>query len=110
MTPGRAIKAECKRCLNSTTYSHCNTMTCGLQGKTTSALRRIKQHCIECSPEQTIYGAKACDGRLLDGTMCVLHQYRDGHDPKRKGKNPAHLVPFQRKAPGGAQDGTEEAR
>jgi hypothetical protein len=85
MTPIKAIKAECRFCMNSEVLRECKSVDCKLNNKTLPALKRIKAHCISCVPEQSIYGVKECKGKLLNGTICPLHSYREGHNPKLQG-------------------------
>jgi hypothetical protein len=96
MTPSKAIKTECRACKNGHIYD-CTSDACKLNDRTLSPLKRIKAHCISCVPEQNIYGVKKCTGRLLNGNICPLHPYREGHNPKRKGiSNPKELKGFRK--------------
>ena len=49
-----------------------------------SSLKAIKLFCLDCAgghPSEV----KKYSGKLIDGSTCVLHQYRFGRNPKRKG-------------------------
>lgn len=64
----------------------CTSKICSLNAEALTSLQKIKEHCISCVPEQSTHGVKACDGKLLnDDCICTLHQYRLGHNPKRRG-------------------------
>ena len=83
MTPKKAVMAECRRCLNVKAFRGCADEMCKLNDTSLSPVKRIKAHCLTCCPEKSIYGVKACDGKYFDGTICVLHVYRLGKNPKR---------------------------
>lgn len=86
VSPTKAIKLECKYCLNGERISQCNTKVCKLDRKVFqgSALKRIKAHCLDCVCG-THYDVKACDGKLLDKDIndgtCFLHPFRLGKNP-----------------------------
>ena len=85
MTPSKAIRAECRICMNSEVLRRdCNT-TCKLKDLSLTALQRIKAHCLDCIPEHSLKGVQVCSGILLNGKTCPLHPYRHGHNPKRQG-------------------------
>jgi hypothetical protein len=71
--------------MNSEVLRKCKSVDCKLNNKALPALKRIKAHCISCVPEQNLKGVRECTGELLNG-ICPLHPYREGHNPKRKGK------------------------
>jgi hypothetical protein len=89
MTPTRAIKVECKWCMNGDRISLCNSEVCKLKkgNLNKSPLRRIKVYCLDCLVG-TIYDVKDCDGIVLNNSTgkCPLHPYRLGKDSLRKKK------------------------
>lgn len=85
MTPSKAIKIECRRCMNTEAFKGCASSLCRLNDLLLTKLKRIKTHCISCVPEQSIRGVRECTGGLLNGVTCPLHPYREGKNPKRKG-------------------------
>lgn len=96
MTPSKAIRLECKWCTGSIRGISCYSKICKLNNKsfssaslsTGSPLRRIKLHCLDCV--ETRQEVKDCTGKLLsEDRLCNLHQYRFGHNPKRKGMGSA---------------------
>ncbi len=83
MTPAKAIKEECKFCMGDV-KKQCESTVCKLNDKSLSRLKRIKLHCIDCVGKKS--EVNNCTGKLLnENRICYLHQYRDGHNPKRKG-------------------------
>lgn len=84
MTPSKAIKIECKTCLNSSKEIYC-IEACNLNDLSLSPIKRIRAHCISCVSEQNIKAVRACSGVLGNGKACPLYPYREGHNPKRKG-------------------------
>jgi hypothetical protein len=84
MTPGKAIKLECKWCKGGARGMNCYSEVCKLNNKSLSPLKRIKAHCFDCV--ETRQEVKDCSGKLLsENRLCYLHPYRFGHNPKRKG-------------------------
>ena len=82
MTPSKAIKLECKWC--GVKNVGCGSEICKLNNTSLSSLKRIKVHCLDCV--ETRQEVKGCPGQLLhEDRLCFLHQYRFGHNPKRKG-------------------------
>ena len=103
MTPLKSILKECKYCMNGILNARgkCNSDICklSLHNEFKSNLRRIKAHCIDCIPEQSIFGVQKCDGKILNPEphTCPLWPFRLGHDPKRKGKgNPDNLIFYKK--------------
>lgn len=98
ITPTRAIKDECRFCKNGNRFD-CESEVCNLNGKTLSALKRIRAHCLTCVGVPS--AAKDCSGDVVypDPHKCHLWAYRFGHDPGRKGCKAvfSHLVAFQKK-------------
>lgn len=105
MTPKTSIKKECRYCKNGSIFE-CGSNICKLspayEFKTkVSTLKRIKLHCIDCIPEQSLQGVAKCDGKILNPEShdCPLHPYRLGHNPKLKGKgNIANLIFYKKHA------------
>lgn len=98
MTPSKAIKAECRYCMNATVFRGCSSEICKLNDiSIKSNLKRIKSHCITCIPEQSLQGVRKCDGKITNPEphICPLHPYRLGHNPKLKGKR-GKGRPFQK--------------
>lgn len=85
LTPTKAIRAECRFCMNSTIFKGCNSKVCKLNDLSLSPLKRIKAHCVSCVPEQNLKAVRACTGELTNNKACPLHPYRAGSNPKRKG-------------------------
>jgi hypothetical protein len=90
LTPSQAIKQACRYCLNTSKISGstgCNSSSCALNSATLTSLKRIKKNCIDCVPEQNIYGVKVCKGQVLNPEQhrCPLYPYRLGHNPARQG-------------------------
>ena len=84
MTPAKAIKLECRWCMGGVRSFKCNSDICKLNDKSLTPLKRIKAHCLDCV--ETRQEVKGCTGKLLhENRICYLHQYRFGHNPKRKG-------------------------
>jgi hypothetical protein len=105
MTPSRAIEMECRRCLGyegKTKKSDCDSMTCHLNDRSTTSLKRIKAFCIECVPEQSIQGASKCSGIIGYAATgkCLLHPFRLGKNPNPRMKlspgRAENLRPFER--------------
>ena len=87
MTPAKAIDVECRQCMNTPNRkADCGSEICKLNDARLSKLKKMKAHCITCVPEQSIFGVQSCTGKLMDGTICLLHPYRLGHNPALKGK------------------------
>ena len=78
-SPGKAIKMECRRCKGGGRWK-CEAKVCALNRPAGSSLRKIKAHCKECNGDDH---PKECTGRLLDGTICLLHPFRLGKNPYR---------------------------
>ncbi len=105
MTPKQAIKAECGVCNGK---KACTSKHCALNGSG-RALERIRQHCMDCSPNHRV---EDCNGQIIgtqaqalnalyqipviDGKAeCPLYPYRAGTDPNRKKRTlPNHLKPY----------------
>lgn len=85
MTAKKAIKTECRFCMNSTIFKGCDSEVCKLNDLSLSPLKRIKAHCVSCVPEQNLKAVRACTGELTNNKVCPLHPYRAGSNPKRKG-------------------------
>ncbi len=84
MTPGKAIKLECKWCRGSVRSFKCDSKICKLNDESLSSLKRIKHHCLDCVESRQ--EVKECAGKLLhENRLCFLHPYRMGTNPKRKG-------------------------
>lgn len=84
MTPAKAIKSECKRCLGGIRGIKCDSEVCKLNNKSLSPLKRIKAHCLDCV--ETRQEVKNCTGKLLfEDRLCFLHPYRLGKNPRLKG-------------------------
>lgn len=87
MTPARAIKLECKWCSGLAGVRKavtCDSDICKLNNKSLSPLKRIKAHCLDCV--ETRQEVKSCTGKLLsEDSLCYLHPYRFGHNPRQKG-------------------------
>ena len=86
MTPSKAIKLECKLCKNLHQFE-CGSDLCRLANISHSFLKSIKAHCLSCVAEKSRQGIKECTGEILNPYphKCPLHDYRLGHNPKRKG-------------------------
>lgn len=83
MTPAKAIKLECRWCSTCKTVD-CISKVCKLKDVSLSPLKRIRAHCLDCV--ETKQEVKACTGELLSGdSLCYLHPYRLGHNPRQKG-------------------------
>lgn len=83
MTPAKAIKLECRYCMGNL-RKPCESKICPLNNKSLSRLKRIKAHCLGCVEKQS--EVRTCSGKLLhEERLCYLHEYRRGHNPKRKG-------------------------
>ena len=83
MTPKKAIVAECRRCINTQAFKGCATEKCRLNDTSLTFIKRIKAHCLTCCPEQSIHGIKSCDGRYANGSVCVLHPFMFGKNPRQ---------------------------
>lgn len=84
ITPSKAIKLECKWCMGGIKSVSCGSEICKLNDTSLLSLKRIKAHCLDCV--ETRQEVRDCTGKLLsENRLCYLHQYRDGHNPKRKG-------------------------
>ena len=87
MTAKQSIIAECRRCCGGAGNwkSVCASYDCPIhfsQPKGAS-VRKIKAFCLQCVPERSVFGVKACEGKYLDGKICDLHPYRNGKNPNR---------------------------
>ena len=84
LTPKQAILSECRYCMNSATFRGCASEMCNLNKVELPFVKRIKAHCVDCIPEQSVYGVKACDGKILNPIphICPLHEFRLGKNPK----------------------------
>jgi len=87
MTPTKAIRIECLYCRNGQIYYKCKS-DCELKNKKLSPLKRIKGYCLNCTPEHSYQGVRACKGEFLNPELhkCPLHLYRLGKNPTLKGK------------------------
>lgn len=85
LTPKQAILAECRYCMNSTVFHGCSSEVCKLNDISMKHSKRIKAHCLNCIPEQSIYGVKVCDGKVLNPEphICYLWEFRLGKNPKK---------------------------
>jgi hypothetical protein len=91
ITAKQAILKECQDCCGTVQFrSMCSSPNCALsearEFKSSSSVKRIKTHCLECCPEKTIHGVKDCDGKLIGGVtgdprICHLHPFREGKNP-----------------------------
>ena len=86
MTPLQAIRKECGYCKGGTRVP-CNDEGCNLTNSKLTSLKKIKAHCKQCVPEQSMQGVGECDGKILcpEPHACSLHPFRLGHNPNRKG-------------------------
>jgi len=88
MTYKESIKKQCRYCMNVKNLPNgfvCRA-ECNLNDLSLTPLKRIRKHCLEClgsSPE-----VKKCDGIILKPKkhICSLHKFREGHNPKMRGK------------------------
>jgi len=71
--------------MNNTKFYGCSSEDCKLNDFNLSFVKRIKSHCLDCVPEQSVYGVKACNGKILNPVphICPLHEFRLGKNPKR---------------------------
>jgi hypothetical protein len=87
MTARQAINTECRRCCGDARdwRNVCASPDCPIHftRETGSSVRRIKDFCIKCNPKQTLQGSRECDGLYFDGSVCVVHVYREGKNPQR---------------------------
>lgn len=88
MTAKKSINIECKRCCNEAANwrAVCASYDCPIHFSHTkgSSVRKIKEFCLQCVPEKSVFGVKACDGKYFDGSICVLLPFRMGKNPNRK--------------------------
>ena len=88
MTAKQSITAECRRCCGGTGNwkSVCASYDCPIHFSQPkgSSVRKIKGFCLQCVPERSVFGVKACDGKYHDGEICDLLPYRNGKNPNRK--------------------------
>ena len=87
MTPGQAIKAECRKCKGGQVF-RCESKTCDLN-RTGRPLPKIKAHCKTCNGDDH---PRECTGKLLDDGSCNLHPFRLGKNPsaKKRTLSPEH--------------------
>ncbi len=87
MTPREAIAIECRFCMNTERLRKCESKICHLNETSSTALRRIKAHCLACTPDRNRQGVEACTGKIISPRirMCSLYPYRLGHNPNRAG-------------------------
>lgn len=79
MTPSQSIRAECRRCRGGQVF-HCESTVCTLNGSG-RPLPKIKAHCRVCNGDDQ---PGECTGRLIDGDICNLHEFRLGKNPHAK--------------------------
>lgn len=87
LTPKGAILVECRWCQNTPVFHGCVSQVCKLNDKSLSYTKRIKAHCLTCTPEQSVYGVKACTGEVSnfnEGRNCPLYAFRLGKNPARQ--------------------------
>jgi hypothetical protein len=77
MSPRQAIKITCRCCKGGGRWK-CESKDCALIRTVGPSLRKIKAHCKECNGDDH---SKECTGRLIDGTICILHPFRLGKNP-----------------------------
>jgi len=89
LTYKQAIKSECRYCMNTRGLEKgfvCNNKSCKLRDLSLTPLKRIRKHCLDCvgTPSEV----RKCTGMVLKPTkhLCPFHPYRDGHNPKMKGR------------------------
>lgn len=83
LTPKKVIAVECRRCLNVQAFKGCISESCKLNDISLTPIKKIKSHCLICCPEQSVYGVKSCDGKYTDGSICILHPFRLGKNPRQ---------------------------
>ena len=68
----------------------CKSSACGLHpyrtgkidpGADRRLLKIIRKFCLSCVGSSD--EVKKCTGKMLDGTVCILHQYRIGKRPQK---------------------------
>jgi len=79
MTPAQAIRHECRRCRGGHLF-RCESAACSLNDAG-RPLPKIKAHCKTCNGDDH---PRECVGKLLDGTTCILHDFRLGRNPFAK--------------------------
>lgn len=86
MTPKQSVLTECKYCNNTINFHGCSSELCQLNNTDLPHVKRIKEHCLNCVPEQSVYAVKECDGKISspEPHICPLHPYRLGKNPKRQ--------------------------
>ncbi len=94
ITPKNSIKLECRYCKQSKHYNNCDNKICSLNNKSSSTLKRMKRHCIDCIG--SVVAVKNCSGIVLNNKdkKCYLWNYRLSKNPKLKNKNLEHLKKF----------------
>ncbi len=87
MTAKQAINTECRKCCGDAKQWRdvCASPDCAIHftREIGSSVRRIKEFCIKCNPEQNLQGSRECDGRYFGGSVCALHPFRLGRNPER---------------------------
>ncbi len=89
-SPRRAIRQHCVDCClgSAPEVSLCVSKGCRLfayrtgkrgEGQTRGPLKVIREYCLTCGEPGSIVGVRNCPIET-----CALHEYRFGHDPKRK--------------------------
>ena len=93
-TPLKAIRSDCVACMGGNVQlpAECTARGCALwpyrMGKRPATgahrpLGAVHAHCISCVG--SAQEARSCTGEMIDGTTCVLHPYRNGTNPRRRG-------------------------
>jgi len=96
LTYSQAIRSECRYCTNTQALPRnfiCPSEVCKLKDLSLTPLKRIRAHCLDCvgtSQEVTRCSGiiTRCSGMTLKPKkhLCPLHPYREGHNPKMRGR------------------------
>jgi hypothetical protein len=65
LTPEQAIEKECHWCMNGRD-AECRYIDCPLKNGKLNPLKKIRDYCLSCVPEQDMNGVKQCTGEILN--------------------------------------------
>jgi hypothetical protein len=93
LTPLKALRAQCLRCMGQSyaLVRECPSLNCPAwryrmgflpKEQPRRPLAAIRAMCVQCGSSSR--EARKCTGRMLDGSLCVLHLYRIGKNPSRR--------------------------